>query len=145
MTFAPQATVGANVTSYSHTGLSPATTYYYRVRACNAAGCSANAAASEQTGDAPPSAPSNLAAAAQVGSQINLSWVDNSSTEEGFLIERSLNGNSFQVIYTAGPNVTAYASTGLQNNTRYYFRVRAFNALGSSAYSNTANARTKQR
>ncbi|MGH8247457.1 MAG: fibronectin type III domain-containing protein, partial [Gammaproteobacteria bacterium] len=85
------------------------------------------------------------AAAAQGGSQVNLSWVDNSSNEEGFLIERSLNGAPFQVIHTTGPNVRAYASTGLQNNTRYYFRVRAYNALGFSAYSNTANARTKQR
>jgi len=144
-TFAPLATVGANVTAFSHTGLSPGSTYYYRVRACNAAGCSAFATASEQTGDAPPAAPSNLAASAQGGNRINLSWVDNSSNEGGFLIERSLNGATFEVIYTTGPNVTAYASTGLQNNTRYYFRVRAYNALGFSAYSNTANARTKQR
>ncbi len=144
-TFAPLATVGANVSSYSHTGLSPASTYYYRVRACNAAGCSAFATANAQTGDAPPAAPSNLAATAQGGTQINLSWVDNSSNEEGFLIERSLNGSTYQVIHTTGPNVTAYSSAGLQNNTRYYFRVRAYNALGFSVYSNTANARTKQR
>jgi phosphodiesterase/alkaline phosphatase D-like protein len=33
--------------------------------------------------------------------------------------------------------------TGLKPNTRYYFRVRAFNELGFSAASNTANVRTK--
>jgi hypothetical protein len=144
-TFVPLATVGANATSYSHTGLNPATTYYYRVRACNAAGCSAFATANEQTGGAPPAAPSNLTAVAQAGSQIKLSWVDNSSNEDGFVIERSLNGTAFQVIYTTGPNVTTFTNAGLQTNTRYYFRVRAFNVLGYSAYSNTANARTKQR
>ena len=35
-------TVGANVTTYSATGLSASTTYYYRVRATNANGDSAN-------------------------------------------------------------------------------------------------------
>jgi hypothetical protein len=64
-------------------------------------------------------------------------------SELGFVIERSLNGTSFAVIDTVAANVTTYASLGLQPNTRYYFRVRAFNALGSSAYSNTANTRTK--
>src|SRR5262249_51911504 len=54
------AVVGANVTSYSHTGLNPSTIYYYRVRACNAAGCSsaANVTGQTQTQGAPPAAPS---------------------------------------------------------------------------------------
>jgi len=36
-TYSQIATVGANVTSYANTGLGSSTTYYYRVRACNAA------------------------------------------------------------------------------------------------------------
>ncbi|NJN17742.1 MAG: fibronectin type III domain-containing protein [Oscillochloris sp.] len=39
--FAQIATVGANVTTYSNTGLSPRTYYRYRVRAFNGAGYSA--------------------------------------------------------------------------------------------------------
>ncbi|HEV7298275.1 MAG TPA: PA14 domain-containing protein [Tepidisphaeraceae bacterium] len=42
-------TVGANVTSYANTGLSAATPYYYRVRATNAAGSSANSAMASAT------------------------------------------------------------------------------------------------
>ena len=38
VSFAEIATVGANVTSYSNTGLTANTTYYYRVRAYNSAG-----------------------------------------------------------------------------------------------------------
>ena len=36
--------------------------------------------------------------------------------------------------------VTAYKNTGLITNTRYYYRVRAYNASGNSSYSNSANA-----
>jgi fibronectin type III domain protein len=39
-TFGQIATVGANTTIYPSTGVSPNTTYGYRVRACNAIGCS---------------------------------------------------------------------------------------------------------
>jgi subtilase family protein/List-Bact-rpt repeat protein/fibronectin type III domain protein/fervidolysin-like protein/HYDIN/CFA65/VesB family protein len=39
-TFGQIATLGANTTGYSNTGLSPSTPYVYRVRACNAVGCS---------------------------------------------------------------------------------------------------------
>jgi len=40
-TFAQIAAPGANVFAYPDTGLIPSTTYVYRVRACNAVGCSA--------------------------------------------------------------------------------------------------------
>ena len=59
------------------------------------------------------------------------------------MIERSLTGSTFEQIGTIGANQTSFASTGLKSNTRYYFRVRAFNELGLSAASNTANVRTK--
>ena len=39
-TFAQITTTGANVVTSSDTGLSPSTTFVYRVRACNAVGCS---------------------------------------------------------------------------------------------------------
>lgn len=43
------ATVGANVTTYSNTGLAASTTYYYRVRATNTAGDSANSSVASAT------------------------------------------------------------------------------------------------
>jgi phosphodiesterase/alkaline phosphatase D-like protein len=42
-------TVGANVTTYSATGLSASTTYYYRVRSTNSAGDSANTSTASAT------------------------------------------------------------------------------------------------
>ena len=46
-------TVGANATTYSATGLSSSTTYYYRVRATNAIGDSANTSTASATTTAP--------------------------------------------------------------------------------------------
>jgi len=91
-----------------------------------------------------PAAPTKLTLTAVSQSQINLAWTDNSSNESGFLVEQSLDGINFTLIATVGPNVRTWSATGLRANTRYYFRVRAFNAGGNSAYSNIANIRTKR-
>jgi Bacterial Ig domain/Fibronectin type III domain len=89
-----------------------------------------------------PAAPTALAATVISRSQINLAWTDNSITETGFMIERSANGTSWTQIATVGANVRTYSSTGLSANKTYYYRVRAYNAVGYSPYSNTASAKT---
>jgi hypothetical protein len=76
-------------------------------------------------------------------SQINLAWTDNASDETGFKIERKTGAaGTYAEIATVGANVTSYSSTGLVVNTTYFYRVRAFNTGGNSAYSNEANATT---
>ena len=137
--------VGANVTTYSATGLSAATTYYYRVRAYNSAGDSGYSnTASATTSSGPPADPSNLTATAVSKTQINLSWADNSSNEDGFKIEqcRVPPCKSFSQIAQVGPGITTYSNTGLRQNTTYRYRVRAFNVNGNSGYSDTASAKT---
>ncbi|MCI0339069.1 MAG: Ig-like domain-containing protein [Acidobacteria bacterium] len=94
--------------------------------------------------DVLPSAPSDLTAAASSSSQIDLSWTDNSPNENIFRIERSTNGTSFAQIGSVGAGVTTYSDTGLTANTIYYYRVRANNSAGNSAYTNTASATTPQ-
>ena len=90
-----------------------------------------------------PVLPSNLTATAISSRQINLSWTDNSANETGFKIERAAaSSGPFSQIATVGANVKTYQNTGLQRNTSYYYRVRAYNAAGDSAYSNTASAIT---
>ena len=103
-------TTGANATSYSNTALSPATPYTYRVRAYNLSGNSAySAAASATTLPNAPVAPDGLTATAASSSQINLSWTDNNSNEDGTRIERSIDGLNFSEIATVGANVTTYS------------------------------------
>ena len=99
------------------------------------------------TPPAGPNAPSNLTATAVSQTQINLSWTDNSGNEDGFRIERCTGQNctNFAQIAQVGPNATSYSDTGLTGNTRYRYRVRAFNAAGNSAYSNIVTERTPKR
>jgi hypothetical protein len=91
-----------------------------------------------------PTAPSSLSATAVLPTQINLSWNDNSTNETKFEIEQSTLGSSgpFSLIATLNPNTTSYNNTGLNPLTEYWYRVRAVNPGGNSAYSNVANATT---
>jgi transcriptional regulator CtsR len=89
-----------------------------------------------------PVAPSNLTTTATSSSQINLAWTDNSNNETGFLIERSTGAGAFAQIASVGAGVVSYGSTGLAANTSYNYRVRATNAKGNSAYSNTSTKTT---
>lgn len=88
----------------------------------------------------PPNAPSSLSARASAGATV-LSWNDNSANEQGFKIERGLSSKSFSQIAMVGPNTNIYTDTGLTGLTRYYYRVRAYNSIGQSGYSNIVSSR----
>ncbi len=90
----------------------------------------------------PPSAPSDLTATATASDTIALAWTDNSADETGFRIERSLDGASWGVLDTAAADATSYDDDTCDANTRYYYRVCAYNAGGDSDYTDTADAKT---
>lgn len=148
--FSQIATVGANVTSYSNTGLAASTTYIYRVRAYNSVGDSTYSNTDYATtpeAPVPPLAPTNLAAVAAPKTRINLSWNDNSINESGFKIERctGLSCTNFSQIATVGTGTTRYTNAGLRKGTSYTYRVKAYNTGGDSDYSNTAVAKATVR
>nr|MDQ3805947.1 fibronectin type III domain-containing protein [Acidobacteriota bacterium] len=140
------ATLGANVTTYSDTGRPASTTFYYRVVAYNAEGNSADsntvAATTFPPATVKPAAPTGLVAVALSGTQIRLTWADNSTNEDSFRIDRSADGVSFTQVFKTGANATTHTDTGLTSGRTYFYRIRASNDAGNSAYSNTASART---
>ena len=92
----------------------------------------------------PPAAPTNLAANAPDSSTVNLTWTDNSNNESGFIIERKTgSGGTYAQIAMVGANVTSYADQSVTAATTYFYRVRAMNDAGASAYSATVNIRSK--
>jgi titin len=116
------------------------------VRAYNSAGNSAysnedSATTGGATGDIPHS-PSDLEAKAVSSSKVELTWDDNSNNETGFKIERKKSGGSYKQITTVGRNDTNYTNTGLSSDTKYYYRVRAYNRSGNSSYAREISVTT---
>lgn len=141
------AVLPSNTTSHKDTGLTPNTTYYYRVCAYNSYGASsysneANAITKKEL--AIPAKPTNLFASASSSTEIRLSWTDASDNEDGFKIERKTSGGSFTEIKILTADSTTYTDTGLTPDTTYYYRIRAYNAAGYSDYSNEASATTEK-
>ena len=95
-------------------------------------------------------APSNLSAT-RSGSlsqqRIDSTWTDNSSSEAGFVIERSTTSGFTANLasYTRPANTTSYSDNNkLQNKTTYYYRAFAVDSTGTrSTPSNVASATTK--
>ena len=145
--FAEIVVLDSNVTAFSDSGLTWSTTYQYRVRAAHDFGASTYSDTAAATTDDPlptPEAPTALAAASNGTSQIDLSWSDNAINEDGFILERKLDGGAFATVDSVGANLTAYADSGLSPNSTYTYRLVAFNNQGNSAASNEALATTDQ-
>jgi alpha-tubulin suppressor-like RCC1 family protein/flagellar hook assembly protein FlgD len=89
-----------------------------------------------------PASPAGLTASAFSSNRINLSWTD-SATEGWYTIERKTGSTgTYSQLATVPANVTIYADLGLFPETEYYYRVKATNLMGDSAYSTDAGATT---
>jgi glucose/arabinose dehydrogenase/chitodextrinase len=138
----------ATGTSFTDSGLAPATTYRYRVRAVdtsNNTGPYSNTSSTTTPDTTPPSAPMGLTARAVSSTRINLSWT--ASTDDvgvtGYRVERCRGAGCTNFTQVGTSTTRTFSSTGLAANTTYRFRVRASDAgRNLSAYSAVASTRT---
>jgi hypothetical protein len=129
-------TVAANTTTFSD-ALTVTGTYYYVVRAYNAGGNSADTNEAGATVSA-PAAPSGLSALVS-GSNVNLTWTDNSNNESGFQVLRSnIPSGPYSLVGTTVANATGHADNA--GSGSYYYVVRSFNGIAQSANSNEVSA-----
>jgi hypothetical protein len=128
-------TSGANVPVATITGLTPNTDYRFRVQARGAGGGSAYSNIVEVSTQADvPATPASVTAAAQSGSQVELTWNDLADNETSFRIEmRSPSTAGWNTVLAAIPaNSESAVVDGLAAGTPYAFRVLAVNAKGES-------------
>src|SRR6266850_531929 len=127
-------------TTYTDTGLTNGTEFFYVVSAYNSAGPSANSAEVNATPTAPPvppPAPANLQATAG-NAQVSLTWNASAGATSYHVRRSTTNGSGYMQI--AAPTVANYVDTGRTNGTTYYYVVTALNSAGESAISAQASA-----
>ena len=142
--WAVRTTTGANVSTFNDTGLAPGTAYSWRVSAFNAAGRSAyynTLSLTTPAAPAVPAAPTGLTAQARRvrgKAEVRLAWVDNATTETGYVVERCSGSGctSFARLASVPANSTGYTDAAAARGTTYRYRVMATATAGNSGYSN---------
>jgi uncharacterized repeat protein (TIGR02543 family) len=125
-------------TSYTDTGLTAATTYYYRVSTHNGVAEGEQSLAVSAT--TLPSAPSGLTVGAVTADSISLSWSAVSGAG-GYYVYRGTSGDGTYVF--AGSAVSAsYTDTSLTGGTTYYYKVSAHKSGVEGAQSSAVSATT---
>jgi predicted phage tail protein len=130
--------------AYTDAGLSPGATYWYRVRALSWTGLSDFSSPVAIT-IVSPAAPFNLTAQADDTNAIRLSWTAGFPFDQhGFKIERTTDvlssWSEIATVSATNRSFSQYSDVDFVVNVTNYYRVRAFNLLGGSAYSEVADA-----
>jgi len=121
-------------TTYTDSGLNPATIYYYRVAAMNVTGVSANNTDSVNSQIAFPASLTAVASNAQA----KLTW-SSVSNATSYTLKRGTSAGGETATVASGYAGTTFTNTGLANGTTYYYIVTATGTGGTSGNSPEVN------
>jgi hypothetical protein len=130
----------------TYTGLAPGGTFYYRIRATNTGGSSANSGVAMVSIPLAPAKPDSARVTNVTTGEIDLTWNDNAGrTADGYHILRAVNHGAFTLYATlpalnnAGTTPTPYpwVDTGVQPGTFYDYHIQAYNTSGNNDFTGT--------
>ena len=130
-------------TSYTNTGAKAGTTYYYRVKACNDAGLSPYS--NIVSGQVKTVTPKPAAPVVKIGNSASsgkpmLTWNAVSGATSYKVYRATSKSGTYSLLGTV--TATSYTNTGAKAGTTYWYKVKAVNSAGESAYSNTVSGKT---
>ena len=124
-------------TSYTNTGAKAGTTYYYRVKAVNDAGLSpySNVVSGKVKAVTPKlSAPVVKIGHSAASGKPMLTWNAVSGATSYKVYRATSQNGTYSLLGTV--TATSYTNTGAKAGTTYWYKVKAVNSAGESAYSN---------
>ena len=129
-------------TSYTNTGAKAGTTYYYRVKACNDAGLSPYS--NVVSGKVKSVTPKPAAPVVKIGNSASsgkpmLTWNAVSGATSYKVYRATSQNGTYSLLGTV--TTTSYTNTGAKAGVTYYYKVKAVNSAGESAYSNIVSGR----
>ena len=122
------ATVDGGERSYQRTAPLRNTNYYYKVSTVGI--CGETFSTNSYVGMSPttPNAPSNIRTSINASNTgIVVRWNDNSTDENAFIVERSLQGGGASTLFTVSANDTVYTDLDASKCVNYIYNVRARN------------------
>ena len=130
------ADLGADATVHTATGLTPATSYTFRVRTNTNRGAAESASLTASTAAAEGARPAtDLAASGETETTVDLAWTL-PVQPEGVTVSaaevQSETAGSWTTVATLGADATTHTATGLEGGTTYRFRVRLVTSAGNA-------------
>ncbi|MBN1300415.1 MAG: T9SS type A sorting domain-containing protein [Melioribacteraceae bacterium] len=125
-------------TSIYMNNVSEGKNYYWRVQARNIAG---SGPWSETAYYTLIITPTDLEIQSNESGEVTLTWKDNSTVEDGYIIERKQGAEtSFTIIDTLENNITEYPDNTITQSDTYTYRIKAFKGDSESDYSEEISA-----
>lgn len=126
--------LAAGTQLWTHTGVTAGKAYYYHVRACRGATCSAWTGALTVTAGSPPATPVNARLGTVTNSSIQVLWNDVAGNETAYHVTWSRSEPISWQTVALPAGATSWQHTGLGPGETYYYFVRSCRGEACSAY-----------